>query len=95
MHSSDYSRGNNANHFHEQEHQHLQISFQNEKKEEIDDEGILRQIETQLTSTDVIESVFLPLSLSPNELTRSNEEDGVGILNGSQDTHAKVLLMVD
>lgn len=78
VHSSDYSRGNNANNIHEQ-HQQFEISFQSEKKEEKYDETLLRKLETQLTSSlEVVEPVLIPSSLSPDELTRSNEDDVVG-----------------
>jgi len=76
VHSSDYSRRNNANNIHEQ-HQHFEISFQNEKKEEKYDETSLEKLEIQPTSSELVESVLLPSSLSPNELTRSNEDDVV------------------
>ncbi len=73
VHSSDCSRGNNANHSHEQ-HQHFETSLQNEKLEEKYEEASLVKTETKL-----VESVLLPSSLSTNELTRSNEDDPVGI----------------
>jgi hypothetical protein len=77
VHSSDYSRGNNANYFHEQ-HQHSEISFQNEEKEEKYDEKSLVKIETQPIVSEVVESVLHPLSLFTNELPRSNEDEMVG-----------------
>ncbi len=74
MHSSDYSRGNNANNFHDQQSSHFEIL-----KEEKDDETLLVKIETQLTSSEIVgESVLRPSSVSANELTRSNEDDVVG-----------------
>jgi hypothetical protein len=80
VHSSDYTRRNNANNIYEQ-HQHFEISFQNEKKEEKYDETLLEKLETQPTSSEVVESVLLPSSssLSPNEVTRLNEDDVVSI----------------
>jgi len=77
VHSSDYSRGNNANYFHEQ-HQHSEISFQNEEKEEKYDGKSLVKIETQPIVSEVVESVLHPLSLFTNELPRSNEDEMVG-----------------
>ncbi len=77
VHSSDYSRRNDANNIHEQ-HQHFEISFQNEKKEEKYDETSLEKLEKiQPTSSELVESVLLPSSLFPNELPRSNEGDAV------------------
>jgi len=77
VHSSDYSRRNNANNIHEQ-HQHFEISFQNEKKEEKYDETSLEKLEKiQPTSSELVESVLQPSSLFPNELPRSNEDDAV------------------
>ncbi len=65
VHSSHYSRGNNANNFHEErQHPHFEIS----KEEEKYDETSLVKIESQ-----PFESVLLPLSLL------TNEDDLVGI----------------
>ncbi len=69
VHSSDYSRRNNANHSFEQ-HQHFETSFQNEKLEEKYDKTSVEKKETRLTSLELVESVLLP--------SRSNEDDVVG-----------------
>jgi len=76
VHSSEYLRENDANHSHEEQHQHSKTSFQNEKIERKDDEI---SVKAEITPTDVVsESVLLTLPLSTNEITRSNEEDVVG-----------------
>jgi hypothetical protein len=70
VHSSDYSRRNNAN-----QHQHCETSFQNEKLEEKYDKTSVEKKETQLTSLELGESALLSSSLS----TRANEDDVVGV----------------
>ena len=64
MHSSDYSRGNNANHIHEQEQQFSPIQIFKEGKN--DDEALRVQIESQLTSAEAL-----------GESALTNEEDAI------------------
>jgi hypothetical protein len=76
VHSSDYLRENDANHFHEEEHQHFETSLQNEKIERKDDEI---SVKAEVIPTKVVsEPVLLTLSSLGNEITRSNEDDVVG-----------------
>jgi hypothetical protein len=77
VHSSDYSRGNDANHSYEQ-HQHLETLHPNEKIEEKYDEISAVKTETKPTSSELVSSVLLSSLLSTNEITRSNEDDVVG-----------------
>jgi len=53
--------------------------LENEKLEEKYEEALVVKTETKPTSSEIVESVLLPSSLSTNELTRSNEDDPVGI----------------
>ncbi|CAF1348099.1 unnamed protein product [Rotaria magnacalcarata] len=74
-HNSDYTKESNANRSHEQG-QHFEISFQNEKiEEENNNETSPVKIESKLTSSDVVESGLLLSSLSANELTRLKDDD--------------------
>jgi hypothetical protein len=76
VHSSEYLQENDANHFHEQQHQHFETSLQNEKIERKDDETL---VEAEIIPTKVVsEPILLKLSSPGNEVTRSNEEDVVG-----------------
>jgi hypothetical protein len=76
VHSSDYLRENDTNHSHE--HEHFESSFQKEKIEKNDDKT---SVKAEITPTRrVSESVLLSSSSSAgNEITRSNEDDAVGI----------------
>jgi hypothetical protein len=78
VHSSDYLRENDANHFHEEEeHQHFETSLQNEKIERKDDDEI--SVKAEVIPTKVVsEPVLLTLSSLGSEITRSNEDDVVG-----------------
>jgi hypothetical protein len=69
VHSSDYSRGNNANNIHELQSSHFEIL-----KEETNDDTSLVKIETQQTSSEIIGEY-----VSTNEQLKSNENDVVGI----------------
>jgi hypothetical protein len=89
VHSSDCSRGNNANHSHEQ-HQHFETSLENEKLEEKYEEALVVRTETKPTSSEIVESVLLPSALSTNELTRSNEDDPVGIYIEEEEEEEKM-----
>ncbi|CAF2746442.1 unnamed protein product [Rotaria sp. Silwood2] len=72
-HNNDYSYENNTNHSHEP-HQHFEISFQNEKTEEKNNEISLVKIENKPISSEIVESELL-LSSYTNELPRLTEDD--------------------
>ncbi len=77
VHSSEYLRENDANHSHEQLYQHFETSLQNEELERNDDEI---SVKAEIISTKVDSETILPTLLScGNEITRSNEDDVVGI----------------
>ncbi|CAF1251073.1 unnamed protein product, partial [Adineta ricciae] len=77
VHSSNSpSQGNNANHSFEQR-DHLQDSLQNEKPIENEKDKATPEIQTETkTASSEIGELIIPLSsFSPNEVTRSNEDD--------------------
>ena len=81
VHSSEYLQENDTNHSHEQQHQHCQTSLQSEtiekKTDSGDDDEISRRAEIIPIKVDS-ECVSPTLSLSTNEISRSNEDETVG-----------------
>ena len=77
VHSSEYLGENDVNHSHEQQHQHFETSLQNEQIEKKDNEI---SVKAEIIPTKVDSELILQtLSSSGNEITRSNEDDLVGI----------------
>lgn len=80
VHSSEYLQETDTNHSHEQQHQHCQTSLQSEtieRKTDDDDDEISHRAEIIPIKVDS-ERVSPTLSLSTNEINRSNEDETVG-----------------
>lgn len=96
VHSSENIQDSDVNN-HREQYQDFQKSISNEKIEEKNDEIVE---ETEITPTNVVsESVIfassLPPSLFGNEITRSNEDDMVGICINKGSIKLKVVIKSD